>query len=65
MSGIFKKMSPAAMVADSGAKPIAMSLSPIAMALDKKKKKASSSSKSVIKPRSLLEPNLNESNGGE
>jgi hypothetical protein len=63
MGGIFKKMSPAAMVADSGAK--AMSLSPIAMALDKKKKQASSSSKSVIKPRNLLEPNLNESNGGE
>lgn len=61
MSGIFKKMSPAAMVADKGPK----ALSPIAMALDKKKKQASSSSKSVIKPRNLLEPNLNESNGGE
>lgn len=61
MSSIFKKMSPAAMVADKGPK----ALSPVAMALDKKKKQASSSSKSVIQPRNLLEPNLNKSNGGK
>tara|TARA_R110000803_G_scaffold47734_5_gene99433 strand:+ start:1778 stop:1951 length:174 start_codon:yes stop_codon:yes gene_type:complete len=57
MSGMFK-----------GAKPIAMSLSPVGMALDKKKKKEkapASSAKSVIKPRNLLEPNLNASNGVE